>query len=290
MLTLNRILAPIDFSARSAPAIEHAVNVAKHFNAEVVFLHVVPAIPYAGALASGFPGGRFHFGPGVEDELKERLDQLIEEVAPGHGGERVVVSGPPPAVICDKVEELGIDMIVIPTSGAGVFRRFLLGSVVTKVLHDVSCPVFTGAHVEEIETFALRPYVKIGCAIDLDSKAARVLQFASDLSAAYRADLTVVHAIPAIPNTAEWRSNEEFSKELQERAQRKAQELIKTVGFEVPLHVESGQPGEVVSAFAKQRRMDLLVVGRHESDGPLSGLRANAYEVIRSAPCPVVSV
>jgi hypothetical protein len=33
--------------------------------------------------------------------------------------------------------------------GMGVFRKFLLGSVTFKVLHNLGCPVLTGAHLIE---------------------------------------------------------------------------------------------------------------------------------------------
>jgi len=37
---------------------------------------------------------------------------------------------------------------MMPTHGLGGFRRFLLGSVTAKVLHDADCPVWTGVHLE----------------------------------------------------------------------------------------------------------------------------------------------
>lgn len=290
MLRLKRILAPVDFSSRSKPAIEHAVIVAKHCNAEVVFLHVVPTLPYDAALASGFPGAVWLPSPGLEKDLRDRLHQLLEEVVPGHGGKRIVVSGDPAQTICRKVEELGIDMVVIPTTGYGAFRRLLLGSVVTKVLAGVTCPVFTGAHVEEIDTFSLRPYKNVGCAIDMDEQAEKILRFASDIAAAYRATLSVVHAIPAIPDAGERGPDSKLVGEVQENSRRKLEALLESAGVDAPLTVESGQPDEIVPAFAKNQNSDLLVVGRHGDGGKPSGLKTNAYGIIRSAPCPVVSV
>ena len=34
------------------------------------------------------------------------------------------------------------------THDYGPFRRFLLGSVTAKILHDAACPVWTSAHLE----------------------------------------------------------------------------------------------------------------------------------------------
>jgi hypothetical protein len=41
-----------------------------------------------------------------------------------------------------------ITLIAMPTHGYGLFRRFLLGSVTAKVLHDADCPIWTGVHME----------------------------------------------------------------------------------------------------------------------------------------------
>jgi hypothetical protein len=38
---------------------------------------------------------------------------------------------------------------MMSTHGYGAFYRFLLGSVTAKVLHEIQCPVWTGAHLEE---------------------------------------------------------------------------------------------------------------------------------------------
>ena len=36
----------------------------------------------------------------------------------------------------------------MPTHGFGPLRRFLLGSVAAKVLHDAQCPVWTSVHTD----------------------------------------------------------------------------------------------------------------------------------------------
>ena len=64
MLSMNKILAPVDFSKRSTAAAEHAVVMADHFGSELIFAHVIPFSPYHyEAFESGLPararnGGR----------------------------------------------------------------------------------------------------------------------------------------------------------------------------------------------------------------------------------------
>ena len=60
---------------------------------------------------------------------------------------RLIYEGDPEAQIAAFTQAEDIQLIVMPTHGYGVFRRFLIGSGTSKVLHDVSCPVLTGVHV-----------------------------------------------------------------------------------------------------------------------------------------------
>ena len=64
MTTIKTILAPIDFSDRSAVAAQHAVAMALHYGSQVIFAHVIEAAPAefrAHALGHAFEeGADFH--------------------------------------------------------------------------------------------------------------------------------------------------------------------------------------------------------------------------------------
>lgn len=292
MTKIRKILVPIDFSDRSGPAIEHGVNIAKHFNAETVFLHAVPGLPYQAAFASSLPGGLLWTpGPELEQDLSERLRDLVESVVPGHSGERLVVKGPVDSVITGTVKKLGIDLVVMPTAGAGPFRRFLLGSVTAKVLNDTDCPVLTGPHVEAIEAFALRPYRRIGFAVDLDEDGRRVAQAAADFAAAYRGELTAVHALPTIAMGGDGAfGSPQMAEMAMTHARDQLTQLLNGVDSQGEIVIEQGPPEKVVPRIAKEKELDLLVIGRHGKDGLLGGVQTHAYGIIRHAECPVLSV
>jgi hypothetical protein len=46
-----------------------------------------------------------------------------------------------------------MDLIVTPTHGYGLFRRFLFGSATLKVLHDAACPVWTASTPNRSQLF-----------------------------------------------------------------------------------------------------------------------------------------
>jgi nucleotide-binding universal stress UspA family protein len=44
-------------------------------------------------------------------------------------------------VICERAEELSVDVVVVGSRGRGAIRRALLGSVSSHVVHNAPCPV-----------------------------------------------------------------------------------------------------------------------------------------------------
>jgi len=62
-------------------------------------------------------------------------------------------------------QEEGTDLIVLPTHGYGGVRRFILGSITAKVLHDADCPVLTGTHIAETAENQPLFFPNIVCAV-----------------------------------------------------------------------------------------------------------------------------
>ena len=84
MIEIRRILCPIDFSDYSRHALDHAVALARWYQATITVLHVFSTAPIA-AYAPGMPG----FDPFVltrddRDQLLEEIKRFIDtESAPG---------------------------------------------------------------------------------------------------------------------------------------------------------------------------------------------------------------
>jgi nucleotide-binding universal stress UspA family protein len=179
MLELKKILVPIDFSDRSEAAAEHAVAMANKFDSELIFLHAVPPGPYEhGFFEGGFTSSAvWPAREEIEAQLGEQLAALAAKNGRGRRIETLVTWGDPAAKIEELADHEQVDLIMMPSHGYGPFRRFALGSVTAKVLHDLKCPVFTGAHVEELpESAAEKPYELIACAIDLGPHSEAVLR------------------------------------------------------------------------------------------------------------------
>jgi nucleotide-binding universal stress UspA family protein len=294
MLELKTIVVPVDFSKRSLAAAEHGVALAKRFRSQLVFVHVVPVSPYDyAAYESGFyTGAAWPSDEQIQQRLAKELDALVSGVSPPVSIEKVILKGDPPTKIENLARERDASLIIIPTHGYGPFRRFVLGSVAAKVLHDTSCPIMTGAHVPEIPFNSAHPYRRVACAVDLREHSETVLRWASDFATAYDAELSLIHAAPLLD--AEPAEGQFFTDHLRNlllsAKKEEMQELVNKVGCKASLLVESDEVDRYVPSAAEEAGADVLVIGRSPLQGILGRLRTHAYALVRESPCPVVSV
>ena len=278
MSPVKTILVPVDFSDRSYFAVREAASIADRFGAKLLLLHVVPEPE------SGFAQFRGQESLGEREAYAAaELSQVAARDAPESACEEIVVPGEVGDAVRRVVEQRAVDLIVMPTSGEGPFRPFLIGSNAAKVLHDVSCPVLTGAHAEDAPD-ACFPYYRIGCLLGLRDGSEQVLQDAFDFARAYRADLTVIHVTPALPVDEE--SATDFALSVKRSARRRLHELMERVNVEASSIVESGDLIAKAAELVVAKKLDLLVIGR----GAGQDFRSDAYDLIRSSHCPVLSV
>ena len=278
MSPVKTILVPVDFSDRSYFAVREAASIADRFGAKLLLLHVVPKPE------SGFAQFRGQESLGEREAYAAaELTQVAARDAPESACEEIVVPGEVGDAVRRVVEQRAVDLIVMPTSGEGPFRPFLIGSNAAKVLHDVSCPVLTGAHAEDAPD-ACFPYYRIGCLLGLRDGSEQVLQDAFDFARAYRADLTVIHVTPALPVDEE--SGTDFALSVKRSARRRLHELMERVNVEASSIVESGDLIAKAAELVAAKKLDLLVIGR----GAGQDFRSDAYDLIRSSHCPVLSV
>ena len=294
MLSLKTILVPVDFSERSKKAAEHGLLLARHFDSKLVFAHVIPPSPleYAGFDGGYYTGAVWPSQEDMDQNARKQMEFLVKAVSPGRPAEQVVLRGDPAAEIEQLVQQRKVDLLVMPTHGYGPFRRLILGSITTKILHEVSCPVFTGAHIPEVTVFDPDPYKRVACAVDLGEHSEAVLRWAWDFTCAYEQDLTVIHAAPLLEvggTYGEW-FPPQSRQALVEAARGEVEKLVQKVGCKAQIFVDSADPVRYVRDVTDQGYADALVIGRTPRHGLLGRLRTHAYAFIREAPCPVISV
>lgn len=288
-MPLSHILVPIDFSERSSGAARYAEALQRHFGSRITLLHVLPPPHYE--------FGAMEVGGSVLDELfrnragqaQKDLDLFLADELPPAIATRVLIEGDPAVRIVQEARDRGAGLIVLPTHGYGPFRRFILGSVTAKVLHDADCPVCTGVHMEAHSAGQIN-FRNVVAALDLGPQSERTLMWAARFAEGIGANLSLVHATPNLEGQAGEYFDPDWRKHIEVQARDEIEALQQRLGINAPVHIDSGDAAAVVCELAKEQEAGLLVIGRGSAAGVFGRLRANAYSIIRQSSCPVVSV
>lgn len=223
-------------------------------------------------------------------ESNSRLDSFLADELKPFSTQRVCVKGDPSRAIVEAAKGWGPDLVMMPTHGLGVFRRLLLGSVTSKVLDDLDCPVWTSVHTEAAPRLEDVHCRRILCAVDLAERSRSVLEWAAWLAGQYQATLGAVHAITQSSIALSGSGAEEsVSPGVVEHTKR--MEILGIAPAAAShVFVRFGDPAKVVAWAARGFEADLLVMGRHGGGGIGGFLRPNAYSIFRESPCPTISI
>ena len=281
MFSLSRILMPIDFSERCLGGVRYAIPLAERFRSELTLLHVVPPIDYPSPEIRTINETR-------RREASRQLEKFLCVELIHLNVRRIVREGDPAETITDQAWHGRSDLIMMPTHGYGPFRRLLLGSVTSKVLHDTACAVWTGAHVEQGPSADKLNVNSVVCAVDLGAHSLRVLKWAAELASEFNSRLTLVHVIPRLDSPGEVYYGNDRSQRLLADIAAAVEKLRQTAGVHVECVLESGVVPKAVRTAAERLNADVVVIGRGAADNGRMG--THTYGIIRESPCPVVSV
>jgi len=288
MPAIERILFPVDFSPNSEGAAPYVKAMAEATRAEVTLLHALNTADYL--FTAGELGGyvvndfyKIHMS-----ETKQKLAEYLLPMFPNAA--REMCEGEAGSRIAAFAKSHDIDLIMMPTHGLGPFRRFLIGSVTAKVLHDAHCPVWTSAHMEGPPRLDAVSLETILCCVDLGPEADAALRWAEDFAAAHGGKVTIVHAVPAIESRPAKYFDTEFHAELRRQARVEIEKLRERVHSEAEILLVDGDPAKAIRDAAVERKADMLVTARGSAAEGFGRLRKHAYNIIRNAPCPTVSV
>jgi nucleotide-binding universal stress UspA family protein len=279
-MLLEKILLPVEFSGNVMQTGRYAMALAVRFHSELTIVHVF-------YLLKLMPPEWYEDARGAPQRL---LDVCCAEEFKDLRVRRLLLEGDVAGTIVDLARREHTDLIVMPTHGYGGFRRFLLGSVTAKLLHDADCPVLTGTHKQHMPPPEPVFFRNIVCAIDFDAAGEKALRWAAAFAAEFQSHLTVVHARPSIEASLVGSFDLTLPAKQRTIARERMEELQRRLGTAAEVILESGRIADLVRDAGTSQRADLMVIGRHESPGVVGRLRSNAYAIIRESPCPVVSV
>jgi nucleotide-binding universal stress UspA family protein len=146
MLSIQRIVCPVDFSPCASHALDYAQDLARLFDAEVCLVHAYedPAAYVTPVPMSGYVGPGAELLLELRKQLEVRLKDAAEKVTKNGIRTRAeLLEGTPYRVVIDWAKEYNADLIVIGTHGHTGFTHALLGSVTERVVRMAECPVLT---------------------------------------------------------------------------------------------------------------------------------------------------
>ena len=144
MLPVKKIFCPTDFSEPSYEALKVADEMALHFSAELVLVHVVTPISvdpiYVDPTSFDLP----LFEKEREASAKQAIAKLSKEkLSPDIKRKSIVVQGDAAYQIVELSAEENADLIIIATHGLTGWRKVIFGSVTEKVIRLAKCPVLS---------------------------------------------------------------------------------------------------------------------------------------------------
>jgi nucleotide-binding universal stress UspA family protein len=139
----KKLLVPLDGSVRANLAADQAMELARCMDAEVLFFHVIPALPPYVNKYNDRLGGAYQQ---IHDELQAAGEEIMERARNEYGSRGVMIDtriiwGNPAMEICREAKEGRYDLIVMGSRGLGEIKGYLMGSVSNRVVRHAPCPV-----------------------------------------------------------------------------------------------------------------------------------------------------
>jgi len=279
MLPFRKILFPVDYSEPCQAIVPYVEEMRSHFSTELGLIHAYgpEALAYSPLPITD---------PALPEQARALAEKRLAEFAqanfPGLHVELYSGIGEPGAIIHDVVKHQGADLVMLPTHGRSPLRRFLLGSVTAKVLHDLTVPVWTGHPLR-------LPYTSILAAVDTSDEAETVMRAAAAFAASYQAELSLAYVMEMPPVSMETAFGP-YRDDFTAAADARLVALKKKAGVNAPHTILDGPVADAIRDQALRISADLIITGRGEVLGTLSRLWSHLYPIVRHAPCPVLSI
>jgi nucleotide-binding universal stress UspA family protein len=294
MLSLDRLLVPLDFSGASDAALRRALDLARRTGAEVHCLHVVPGFePAFDGDFAALPADERAFYQRVWAHAEAQLDARLEKArAQGVLLKRVLSYGLPSGVVLEYAAAQGVDLIVMGTHGRRGVRRFFLGSVAGEVLRRADVPVMVVP-----ERAGARPLLHVLAPTDFSPVSRLALPVAAAVADLYGARLSLLNVLEPMPllvGLAGLATIADLLPDLRPEAERDLAALTRSGGpalARAGCHVVEGRAAEAVTGFAAAHGVDLVVMAKHGLHGVDRLLLGSVTErVVRTAPCAVLAL
>lgn len=264
-MTMQHLLAATDFSEWSIPAVRRGFLLADQLNARYTVVHAMgldALAPLRKFLAddSETVSGR------LREEASQRLRNLIADpdLNMGLSAEPRLEDGRAHAAIPDCANRIACDIVLLGARGESLFKRMLMGSTATALLHRSPAPVLV------VKRPAREAYKRVLVAVDFSSGSTAAIRTA--VAIAPQTDIVLLHVFE-IPFEGKMRYAgvkediiRHYEAEARERSLRQLHDLAEEVGLPRANYtavVQHGEPALMIMEQAEHYSCDLIAMGKH---------------------------
>ncbi len=286
LVSLSDILVATDFSPASEAALGYALAIARRYESRIYVAHVILPSSYQlvspEAIEPAYELVRRH----AEEEMTEllvsgRLRSVVHEV--------LLEEGLLWPTLAEMIRKHSIKLVIIGTHGRTGTRKFLLGSAAEEIFRLADCPVMTVGPQAKTDPPQEVELKRILYATDFTAKGERAAAYALSLAQEHQAKLTLLHVIEAVDDVS-LKSVEA----LRVMSLKRLEAIVRPeerAWCDPTCVVTIGNAADEILAVARQRAVDLIVLGVHRATGLTTHLPlGRAYKVVCQAPCPVLTV
>jgi nucleotide-binding universal stress UspA family protein len=286
MITIERILCPVDFFAASNAAVKYAVGLAGTYGAGIHLLHVVNVVPVT---AYEYAVDSTQIMKSMEASAEEEMVKLATTVRQaGINVESQIRTGDIYEEIKQSIEDVKPHMVVMGTHGRRGVERWFMGSTTEKLLRHSPVPLITISATGE--TAEIPRFRRILVTTDFSEGTADALAYAFSVAQENESQIMLLHVV----HDAAADVSGKYRESLVQGVQKQLDDLVPTEAkawCDVSTEVEIGVPYRLIMRVLEDEKIDLLVMNIHGKgmlDRALLG--STAERVVRVAPCPVMLI
>lgn len=303
----RKVMVPLDGTTFAEHALPLARSIARHSNAE---LHLVAVIP---PLTPAYAEGVFFSTMDLEAEAVERNEAYLASVRDRLGVDipvsTAVLEGDVATCLCAHAASREVDLVVMATHGRGPMARFWLGSVADEVVRHAHLPVLLVRPTEEpVDLEQESPPHKVALCLDGSELAERIIEPAINVGALLPdvefvlvrviKPATPIHEPPeSIDTDQEARHILQQVQVMQEELYREAESYLREIadrlrarGLKVEIRVAVDEnPEQAILHEAERAGAGLIALETHGRGGLARLILGSvADQVVRKAHVPVL--
>jgi nucleotide-binding universal stress UspA family protein len=267
-----KILIPVDGSKFSRTAVDFVASRSTLVgdNPEVEVLNVQMAIPSRATRVVGSDVVASYYTEEAEKALKSARTRL--QKAGMNPTVRFAVGNPADAISAAAVQDK-VDLLVMGSHGHSALRGLLVGSVTNAVLAQTKTPILILRHRETPPADSL----KVGIAVDGSKFGREAVKYVLRHRSLFgeNPQITLLHVVtdfagalmPDMAGIALPAYSEEDIRSMQKKAFEAAvgpvRKLFERAGVKPVEVCLAGNAGDELTAYAKKKKLDVLVMGSH---------------------------